>query len=713
MLRNAKPRPPETVAWLAIATLALAGAGQASACGPFFPNTYLAAPDSVFVNAPEGFFGVEIERISPSGKIVVRSSGNGSNPEDEEESAEESDGHRREIDNILPRSVREELQAALSAAGTGPADAEKILRAYAARLGKEQETSRNKNTDTEGPTDGKAAPQLPPWPEWPAKLPAEFALYLRGAEAWHAGDVDKAADRWRALLELPAGERRHRAVWAAYMLGRVALERMPEGAEASAAAEEANRRFLETERLAAEGFSDALDLRGSAAGTRGRLALRAGDFAQALGCYLDQYATGDGTALASLQQVVARVADAPPETLDAVAADRRARQVVTLWFLSRFHSSYDYDASSQRVEKLHRWADALARAGARDMAEASRLAWLAYEGGDTERARTWLEMARPDEPEVRWIRAKLALREGRLAEAASHLQLAAADATLAAPYREQVLAELGRVRLSLGDASGSLRAWMDGGHWADAAYVAERVLPLDELRAFVDGYLRPPLPVTGYGDWYWTPRRSMLSERPVDNPPQALRALLARRLARENKPEEAMRYFSADTRELYAGYIAQVRAGFDISLSATERADAFWRAARIIREHGMELIGTELEPDYAIWGGNYWQQNTVAGRLALHGPLAPPAAEREQTEDRNRKMPTKRFSYRYRAADLAWWAASLLPNDDERTAEILTTAGGWLRWRDPSAANRFYQALVIRCGNTPAGRAATEKRWFP
>lgn len=703
MLRNAKPHPSETLAWLAIATLALVGAGPASACGPFYPNTYLAAPDSVFVNAPEGFFGIEIERISPSGKNVVRSPGNGSNPEKENESAEASDGRRTETGDILPRSVREELLAALSAAGTRPADAEKILRAYTLRLGKEQETSRNKNTDTQGPAaDGKAAPRLPPWPQWPAKLPTEFALYLRGAEAWHDGYVDKAADRWRALLELPAGERRHRAVWAAYMLGRAALERMPEGAAASVATEEANRRFLETERLVAEGFSDALNLRGSAAGARGRLALRAGDFARALGCYLDQYATGDGTALASLRQVAARVADALPAILDAVAADRRARQVVTLWFLSRFHHSHDYDASPQRLEKLRRWADALARAGARDMAEASRLAWLAYEGGDAERARAWLEMARPDEPEVRWIRAKLALRDGRLAEAASLLQLAAADATLATPYREQVLAELGRVCLSLGDASASLGAWMDGGHWADAAYVAERVLPLDELRAFVDGYLRSSPPVIGHGYGYWT------------HPSQALRALLARRLARENRPEEAMRYFSADTREIYAGYIAHVRAGFEASLSATERADAFWRAARIVREHGMELIGTELEPDYAIWGGDYdWQQNTVADRLALHGPLAPPAAERERTEDGNHKLPTKRFSHRYRAADLAWWAASLLPNDDERTAGILTTAGEWLRWRDPSAANRFYQALVIRCGNTPAGRAAAEKRWFP
>jgi hypothetical protein len=75
--------------------------------------------------------------------------------------------------------------------------------------------------------------------------------------------------------------------------------------------------------------------------------------------------------------------------------------------------------------------------------------------------------------------------------------------------------------------------------------------------------------------------------------------------------------------------------------------------------------------------------------------------------------PEKRFHYRYRAAELAWWAASLLPNESEETARILHTAGGWLKARDPQAANPFYQALVLRCGGTELGRAAAKVRWFP
>ena len=37
----------------------------------------------------------------------------------------------------------------------------------------------------------------------------------------------------------------------------------------------------------------------------------------------------------------------------------------------------------------------------------------------------------------------------------------------------------------------------------------------------------------------------------------------------------------------------------------------------------------------------------------------------------------------------------------------------WLQHRDPAAADRFYKALVRRCGRTALGRQADELRWFP
>ena len=63
-------------------------------------------------------------------------------------------------------------------------------------------------------------------------------------------------------------------------------------------------------------------------------------------------------------------------------------------------------------------------------------------------------------------------------------------------------------------------------------------------------------------------------------------------------------------------------------------------------------------------------------------------------------------------ADLAWEAGKSLPANHPLLAQLYTTAGYWLASSDPAAADRFYQAIVRRCAETPAGKAAEEKRWF-
>ena len=126
----------------------------------------------------------------------------------------------------------------------------------------------------------------------------------------------------------------------------------------------------------------------------------------------------------------------------------------------------------------------------------------------------------------------------------------------------------------------------------------------------------------------------------------------------------------------------------------------------------MTLMGAELEPDFAIWDGGFSGYGAAEERAKLEpGPFSVTKEEGERLGTLT--VPLKRFSYRYRAADLAWWAAALLPNDSEETATILMTAGGWLKSRDPVEANRFYQALVIRCGKTKLGKAAADRHWFP
>ena len=68
--------------------------------------------------------------------------------------------------------------------------------------------------------------------------------------------------------------------------------------------------------------------------------------------------------------------------------------------------------------------------------------------------------------------------------------------------------------------------------------------------------------------------------------------------------------------------------------------------------------------------------------------------------------------YIYLAADLGWQAAALLPDNEEQTAQMLNTAGSWLKAKDDDAADRFYQAIERRCSRTELGKEAIKRRWF-
>jgi hypothetical protein len=57
--------------------------------------------------------------------------------------------------------------------------------------------------------------------------------------------------------------------------------------------------------------------------------------------------------------------------------------------------------------------------------------------------------------------------------------------------------------------------------------------------------------------------------------------------------------------------------------------------------------------------------------------------------------------------------AQLLPDNDELTAAALYRGGKYLMNRDPRAADKFYKALVRRCGDLPLGRQADALHWFP
>jgi len=228
------------------------------------------------------------------------------------------------------------------------------------------------------------------------------------------------------------------------------------------------------------------------------------------------------------------------------------------------------------------------------------------------------------------------------------------------------------------------------------------VLTLDELVAFAQRAVPAPMasaaPDAEVRD---STRRAM-----------SLRALVARRLLRAERYDEALAYFDDPARrQLASDYAAARRA--TSSGGRIERAAAWWSAAKLAREHGMELLGYELDPDDAMYDGAFQSYTTFGyGPVAAETgtepepeaapsrpPLAikldpgPSAGERERV-GRSVAVPDERFHYRYVAVDFASRAADLVPNRSQAYAAMLCEATGWILFRNADAARVLYARYV-------------------
>jgi hypothetical protein len=103
----------------------------------------------------------------------------------------------------------------------------------------------------------------------------------------------------------------------------------------------------------------------------------------------------------------------------------------------------------------------------------------------------------------------------------------------------------------------------------------------------------------------------------------------------------------------------------------------------------------------------------IAMKYTSRDKSVPPVSKAEQDRLKKHAAPSiRRYYSLYLAADLGWRAAALLPDNDEKTAELLNTTGNWLKGRDDGAADRFYQAIERRCPKTELGRKAIKRHWF-
>jgi hypothetical protein len=265
--------------------------------------------------------------------------------------------------------------------------------------------------------------------------------------------------------------------------------------------------------------------------------------------------------------------------------------------------------------------------------------------------------------------------------------------------------ELGVLQLTRGDFLESCDTLVRNGHEADALYLMERVLNLEELKNHVDR------------NFPANPEKALKKgEQESDSLRQKriwVRGVLARRLNRNFRFAEASAYFIDEPRTLLNQFVEHWNAGWDSERPDQERADGYWKAAELVNNHGDKIFGSELEPYWRLWG-EFHNFN--------HGPLTRPTndnfkiagAGKEEIQRVAENAPAKsgRFNCRYFAADLAWNASLFMPNQSDETALRLHTAGSWIKYLDHQAADRFYKSLVRRCRKTSLGEAADLKRWF-
>ena len=707
-----------------IVSCLFAGTFALWACGPFLPR-WLLGPERLLVPAPEGLLRQEINRL----KLA------------ETPRAVPADDPWQQTSETDVADLRRALEAAKGPAGRRDAliarytEVRKALSRYASSVIVFENVSEPLDPveETEG-QEPSEPPVLPAGLTVPEGLPGEFADYLRGALAYHKGDLDAATSAWEALLQRPERERRLRSTWAAFMLGKTELlAKRPA---------EAVHWLQRTREIAGQkGFEDSLGLAAASLGWEARAERDLGHFDKALVLYARQAQGGDPLAASSVRFVARQALEAGPEALAPIARSAEARGVLTAFLVSDASAPWEMweleeqegatgDDAPQTGAHVSAWLAALQKAGIKEVEGADRIAWAAYQGGDFAAARQWLDRAPADAPMGRWIRAKLLLRDGQLAEAQKLLDQAAA--TLPSPQ----LTEDEVLRHSEGEAGGkiatpslasgesavllttqgkyteALDRFLKSGFWVDAAHLAESVLTVDELKAYVDAHWPASLVKDLPEEWYSYDEG--LETAPSNRVALDIRYLLGRRLVRAGRYDEAQRYLPAAMETPLNTLRASLLQGEDARQPADRRAAALFRAACVSRKQGMELMGTELDPDWFLLEGQYeMTDHTQQMEGRAENPHLKPGPGEMQKMEGSRPEPDLRFHYRYRAAELAREAAGFLPDGSDQKARYLATAGTWLKARDAEAARPFFKALVDCCSTTKLGQEAQRVKWFP
>jgi hypothetical protein len=595
--------------------------------------------------------------------------------------------------------------------------------------------------------------------------PLELSLYLASLET----DSHEAIPLCERILALPPDQRRNLTAVAHYRAGRLLMkvtnwEQLT--ADRAQARMQAIRSHLKAAKKAVkEGCPDicliSRQCDGWIAYSQSMIApaqtlekLGLADFGQALRTYLAMDQREEASGQSSALHLIAKLAR--DDAFAACAKDPDLRRLMTIFICSgggeyrteRHLSQSDTDSYARR------WVAALEAAGVSAEEDALRIANLQYSAGEWDKCAETLRRLPNDDPMAALLRSRLSLRNQDVPAAIASLQPAIhhgglrplseymssassrdyvesfdyylqADSEDKESWTARVRGELGVLLLKNQEYVEAMGAFYYSLNERDAAYVGECLLTVDELKEAVDRSWHRPLMRPGY--------RFENNGRfvPVE---YEVRHLLARRLFRAGRWEEALLYFPDDVRAKARRFVELRQQADRWHFNRTERADAYWRAALIMAKQGDSLIHSDFGHYWSPNGSWYvrdleveqtgWHEKPDLPKLRLEtndwkvpNTYAAPSDDERKRAKKWIKLNLEKPDYSHRiasyaAVDLIMKAVSYLPDNDVRGSLMLQYAGDILKYVDPKAANPAYRTLAIRFRKTPLGNHAWNRHWF-
>jgi hypothetical protein len=584
-------------------------------------------------------------------------------------------------------------------------------------------------------------------------IPEEFRLYIEGAVAYYNYDFNNAIELWIKILSLPADERQYRSVWASFMIGKSYISIRNQ--------KQAIIYFIQTRNLANQGFKDSLNLSDESYGWQALAELELKDYKSAIKNYLQALDAN------SISWIFSDILQLDNKTLKDMVKDDIARQVLASWIISHTWDSFSY-GKNETIENTiaYRFLKAIEDAKIKGPIKgADRIAWVYYDIGDFVSAKEWLVLSKNNTALSKWINIKLLLRDGKIDESIKALQSMVESFEVNDEWslfyyknKQDIVREinegLGILHLSRDEYKMAFEILLRGAYWENIAYVAEKVLTPEELEDILIQYKNIDLPYNedlGYSEFLEEPTLY-----------KSLEYLLARRYARMGNWDKAVKYmprkfkrwwFPKDDGIRYED-INLIDLTYNLKhylenaentrLAPLRRAENYYQAGLLMRKYGMELVGTELEPDWFVFGGGFEYDSSLEARFAIlteerdkvfyskswwkdeleemkqrRNRLQTSRGFFDGTEDEEQRVlasmpePLRRFHYRYKAADFMWKAAELLPDNDILKSKALYAGGTYLKIRYPQEADKFYKALIINCPDTDIAKEAKKVGWFP